>query len=397
MNPQQMTTVQAVDNAFIFILGISLFMLLLITGLMIYFVIRYNRKRCPQPLSQKDHNLWLEVTWTTIPTVLVLAMFWFGWEGFLSLQRIPEGAIQVDATARMWSWNFEYDSGKSSDKLYVPAGVPVKVKLGSIDVLHAFYAPAFRVKRDIVPGMDTWVWFQADETGSYNLFCAEYCGVGHADMITTIEAVTQSEFNDWVRFEQPPVVGGKLLLDQYGCLGCHSLDGSDSVGPTLQGIAERTTLVERDGEVVELKADRNYLRVAILTPEVEIVQGFPPAMPAFADVIPDADLEQMLDFLVFDVQSKGPDGAAIAKEQGCLGCHSTDGSQLVGPSFKAVFGRETVLEGGGRIIADEAYLLRSLTHPALEVVEGFPAIMPAYDQLSPADQQALIDYLEGLE
>ena len=157
MNPQQMTTVQAVDNAFNFILGVSVVMLLLITVLMVYFVIRYNRKRYPVPLSQKDHNIWLEITWTVIPTILVMAMFWFGWEGYLTLQRIPDGAIQVDATARMWSWNFEYASGKSSDKLYVPVGTPVKVKLEALDVLHAFYAPAFRVKRDVVPGMTTWV------------------------------------------------------------------------------------------------------------------------------------------------------------------------------------------------------------------------------------------------
>lgn len=397
MNPQQLTTVQAVDNAFNFILGISVIMLLLITGLMIYFVIRYSRKRCPVPLSQKDHNLWLEIVWTTIPTILVMAMFWFGWEGFLTLQRIPDDAIQVDATARMWSWKFTYDSGKSSDKLYVPVGTPVKVKLESLDVLHAFYAPAFRVKRDVVPGMTTWVWFKAEETGSYNLFCAEYCGVGHADMITTIEAIPPPKFNQWVMFDQPPVVGGKILLDQYGCLGCHSLDGSESVGPTLQKIAGRVTKVERNGENVELQADRNYLRRAILDPESEIVQGFSPIMPPFAGVIPAPDLERILDFLM-DGEMKTPvDGEKIAKEQGCLGCHSTDGSKRVGPSFKAIFGRKTEIEGGGAITVDAAYLLRSITHPEAEIVDDFPPIMPAYDQLTDAELNALVDYLKGLK
>lgn len=397
MNPQQMTTVQAVDNAFIFILGISLVMLLLVTGLMIYFVIRYSRKRYPRPLSQKDHNVWLEITWTAIPTLLVMAMFWFGWEGFLSLQRIPEGALQVDATARMWSWRFDYDTGKNSDKLVVPVGTPIKVKLESMDVLHAFYVPAFRVKRDIVPGMTTWVWFQADEAGSYNLFCAEYCGVGHADMITTIEALPQEEFNEWVRFEQPANVGGPVLLDQYGCLGCHSLDGSDSVGPTLQKIAGRTIQVLRDGETVTLKADRDYLRRAILEPGAEIVSGFPPVMPAFADVIPDKDLDNILDYLLETAAPAAVDGEQVARDQGCLGCHSTDGTRLVGPSFKAIFGRETELEGDRKIVVDEAYLLRSITHPAAEVVEDYPPIMPAYEQLSDAELKALVDYLKGLE
>lgn len=397
MNPQQMTTVQAVDNAFNFILGVSVVMLLLVTVLMVYFVIRYNRKRCPVPLSQKDHNLWLEITWTIIPTILVMAMFWFGWEGYLSLQRIPEGAIQVDATARMWSWNFKYASGKSSDKLYVPVGTPVKVKLEALDVLHAFYVPAFRVKRDVVPGMTTWVWFNAEEPGSYNLFCAEYCGVGHADMITTVEALPQAEFAEWVKFEQPAVAGGQSLLDQYGCLGCHSLDGSDSVGPTFQQITGRATVVERDGKNIELTADRDYLRTAILKPEVEIVQGFPPVMPSFAGAIPEPELETILDFLLTGAPPAGLDGEQIAKEQGCLGCHSTDGSQLVGPTFKAISGRATSVEGKGDIVADEAYLRRSIVNPEADIVEEFPPIMPVYDHLSDAELKALVAYLQGLK
>jgi cytochrome c oxidase subunit 2 len=397
VNPQQITTVQAVDNAFIFILGVSLLALLLITALMIYFVIRYNRKRYPVPLSQKDTNIWLEITWTTIPTILVLVMFWFGWEGFLSLQRIPDGALQVDVTARMWSWKFTYDTGKSSDKLYVPVGTPIKVKLESVDVLHAFYAPAFRVKRDVVPGMTTWAWFQAEEPGSYNLFCAEYCGVAHSSMITTIEAIPQAEFNEWVTFDQPPVVSGKILLDQYGCLGCHSLDGSESVGPTLHQIAGRTIKVESDGEDKELSADRDYLRRAILNPSEEIVEGFDPIMPDFTGVIPESDLEHILDFLMGETKDAPLDGGKIAEEQGCLGCHSTDGSSMVGPSFKSIFGRETELEGDRKITVDTDYLRRSIKEPNADIVDDFPPIMPAYDQLSSAELQALVDYLKGLK
>ena len=397
MNPQQLTTVQAVDNACIFILGVSIFMLLLITGLMIYFVIRYSRKRYPVPLSQKDQNLWLEIVWTVIPTLLVMAMFWFGWEGFLTLQRIPDGAIQVNATARMWSWKFTYDSGKSSGKLYVPVGTPVKVKLESLDVLHAFYAPAFRVKRDVVPGMTTWVWFQAEEPGSYNLFCAEYCGVGHADMITTIEAVPQAEFDQWVILAQPPVVDGEILLDRYGCLSCHSLDGSASVGPTLQQIAGRVTNVKRGAESLELRVDRDYLRRAIIDPEAEIVEGFASIMPPFAEESLAQDLDLMLDFLMTGESTAPLDGEQIAKEQGCLGCHSIDGSALVGPSFKAIFGRITEIEEGGEITIDAAYLRRSITHPEAEIVDDYPPIMPVYDQLSEAELNALVDYLKEIK
>lgn len=140
-------------------------MLLGIAATMVYFVIRYNRKRCQEPTSQKDDNLWLELTWTIIPTIIVLAMFWFGWEGYLSLRRVPANAMEVKCSARMWSWLFTYESGKTSDKLYVPVGRPVKVILTAKDVVHSFYVPAFRIKRDCVPGMETYAWFVAGEAG----------------------------------------------------------------------------------------------------------------------------------------------------------------------------------------------------------------------------------------
>ena len=171
MQPLQ-TTTEAVDTAFYLIFGISGVMLLGVTVAMVWFVWRYNRKRQPVPLSQKDHNLWLEVVWTVIPTILVMLMFWYGWEGYLSLRRIPDDAMHIKASARMWSWLFTYDNGKTADKLYVPVGQPVKIELSAADVLHGFYVPAFRVKRDMVPGMTTWVWFVAEKPGSFDLFCA---------------------------------------------------------------------------------------------------------------------------------------------------------------------------------------------------------------------------------
>ena len=163
MNPQPLiTTTEAVDKAFYVIFGISGVALLGITIAMVYLVWRYNRKREPVPISQKDHNVWLEITWTIIPSILVMVMFWYGWEGYLSLRRIPENSIPIHATARMWSWLFTYENGKTADKLYVPVGQPVKVLLTAEDVLHSFYVPAFRIKRDTVPGMDNYVWFVAD-------------------------------------------------------------------------------------------------------------------------------------------------------------------------------------------------------------------------------------------
>lgn len=436
MNPQPLiTTTEAVDKAFYVIFGISGVALLGITVAMVYFAWRYNRKRQPQPISQKDHNVWLEVTWTVIPSILVLVMFWYGWEGYLSLRRIPDNAMPVHATARMWSWLFTYENGKTSDKMYVPVGQPVKVELEAVDVLHSFYAPAFRVKRDCVPGMKTYAWFVAEQPGSYDIFCAEYCGVAHADMITTIEAVPKAEFAAWLAEEQPVIAVGEGLLQQYGCLGCHSLDGSAMVGPTFQGIGGRSVNIIRDGQTMTVTSDRQYLKTAILEPAVDIVEGYPAAMPSYAGKIPDDDLETMLDYLgslsaesapetpqaaVDEVQpaavqepaasTDGPAatpsddpiqrGQALAQQNGCLGCHSTDGTRRVGPSLKGLIGTErSVVKGGETVtmMADTEYLIRAIREPGAEISEGYPAAMPPYPGLSDDDISAIQAWMESLD
>jgi cytochrome c oxidase subunit 2 len=227
-------------------------------------------------------------------------MFWYGWEGYLSLRRIPDNAMHIKASARMWSWLFTYDNGKSADKLYVPAGNPVKIELHSEDVLHSFYVPAFRVKRDTVPGMTNWVWFTAEQPGSYDLFCAEYCGVGHSAMVTTDEALPAAEFQAWLTASAAaagdPAARGAELAQHWGCLGCHSVDGSRRVGPSLKGVFGGQREVTRNGGKVTVTADADYLKRAIREPAAEIVDGYPPAMPPFGQVS-EADLQALVAWL----------------------------------------------------------------------------------------------------
>ena len=440
MNPQPLiTTTEAVDTAFYVIFGISGVALLGITVAMVYLAWRYSRKRYPTPLSQKDHNVWLEVTWTIIPSILVLVMFWYGWEGYLSLRRVPDNAIPVQGTARMWSWLFTYENGKTSDKLYVPVGQPVNVRLNSVDVLHAFYVPAFRVKRDTVPGMETYAWFVAEEPGSYDLFCAEYCGVAHSAMITTVEAIPASEFAAWLEDKPVAAEAGKALLQKHGCLGCHSVDGSPSVGPTFQGIGGRQVKVVTGGSKQTLTTDRAYLEKSILEPNADIVEGFPPAMPPYAGRIPEEDMTGILDYLM---ESKGGEaeaepateekpaaqsspepepakqeaakpvettaapadpverGKALASQNGCLGCHSTDGTRKVGPSLKGLFGSERTVTKDGQSVkvqADTDYLIRAIREPGAEISEGYPAAMPPYPGLSDDDIKAMQSWMETLK
>lgn len=197
--------VKGVDTAFLFTLIVSVFFLVLITVLMIYFVIKYNRNKNPKATNIHG-NVGLEITWTIIPTILVLIMFWFGWVGYSDMSDIPEEGIKIDVTAQMWKWSFKYENGKVFDSLYVPVNQPVILKLHSIDVNHAFYVPAFRIKKDVYPNQERLVWFKADEIGEYDIACAEYCGLNHSYMYNKVKVVSEKDFTDWLNKETESVV-----------------------------------------------------------------------------------------------------------------------------------------------------------------------------------------------
>ncbi|MGQ9643240.1 MAG: cytochrome c oxidase subunit II [Ignavibacterium sp.] len=188
---------QSTDIAFFFTLVVSIFFLVLITSLMIYFVIKYNRKRNPKAINV-HHNTALEVTWTVIPTILVLIMFWLGWTGYLEQSKIPENALTINVTAQMWKWSFKYPNGKESDSLYVPVNKDVVLNLKSIDVNHAFYVPKFRIKKDVYPNQTRTAWFNATEIGDYDIACAEYCGLNHSYMYNKVHVMKENEFNTWL-------------------------------------------------------------------------------------------------------------------------------------------------------------------------------------------------------
>ena len=186
-----------VDFAFLFTLVVSIFFLVLITGLMIYFVIKYNRKRNPKATNVHS-NVALEITWTVIPTILVLIMFWFGWVGYVDMSEAPENTLNVDVTAQMWKWTFKYENGLTTDSLYVPVNQPVKLNLHSLDVNHAFYIPKFRIKKDVYPNQNRMVWFEANELGDFDIACAEYCGLNHSYMYNKVKVMPYEDFTIWL-------------------------------------------------------------------------------------------------------------------------------------------------------------------------------------------------------
>lgn len=401
MNPLSNPTAQAVDNVLIYIFGFSLLLLLGITVATIYLVVKYRRSKYPEPTSDCHGNLWLEAIWTLLPTLIVLTMFWYGWTNYVGLREVPPDALEIKATARMWSWQFEYPDGRRTSKLYVPINKPIKVMLSSTDVLHSFFVPAFRVKRDTVPGMETYVWFQATEAGSYDIFCAEYCGVGHSDMTTSVEALSETEYANWSR---PQLLSseprGLIVLNELGCTGCHSLDGSEGIAPSLFQLVGQKRKIVANGKTQEQNIDEDYLRRAIRDPEVELVEGYDPMMPPYdTDAISEEDLQAVVDYLLGKLASEPTpmlDARQLLEDNGCLGCHPSDGSQGIAPTFKGLGQRQVTITRDGSeltIAIDSGYLRRALVTPNADLVKGYPPIMPAANYLSEAELDAIIQHL----
>jgi cytochrome c oxidase subunit 2 len=226
-------------------------------------------------------------------------MFYYGWAGYKPMLKAPEGAMEIDAIGQMWKWTFVYPDGKESDSLVVPLDEPVKLNLISKDVLHSLYIPAFRVKQDVTPGVDNTMWFTGQKEGTYDLFCAEYCGQLHSYMLTTISVLDKNEFDTWLVTE-PDLSDehpGLTLMKRNACLTCHSQDGTKLVGPTFKGIVGRNVLVKTaDGVEKEIPSDRLYLTRSIKEPNAEIVDGYlPNLMPPVQ--LTDDEINQIIDYM----------------------------------------------------------------------------------------------------
>jgi cytochrome c oxidase subunit 2 len=213
----------------------------------------------------------------------------------------------VTATARMWNFSFRYENGKESPELVVPVNIPVKVNLVSIDVLHSLFIPAFRLKSDMVPGMDKMMWFLPQREGQYDLYCAEYCGLQHSAMTTVVKVLPPEEFQDWyadTAFVAADTGGKELgsdglaILQKNGCNACHSSDGSKIVGPSYLNLLGKQQVVVRDGKEVNVTIDEEYIHRAIYEPNVEIAQGYPKGMmQSYKGTITEEEIAKIIEYL----------------------------------------------------------------------------------------------------
>ena len=196
--PQASNTASNVDAVFYRILWIELALLVIVTFAMVFFVVKYNsrKKTVPENISG---SMLLEIIWTVIPTLIVFVMFYIGVVSFDSIRAVPKTVMDIRVTGRQWSWLFTYENGRQSSDLRVPVGKAVKLLLTSDDVLHSFYIPAFRIKEDCVPKMETYLSFTPDEIGTYDIFCTEFCGLGHSGMVSKVIVMQQQGFRFMVR------------------------------------------------------------------------------------------------------------------------------------------------------------------------------------------------------
>jgi len=395
---QPISPVQHVDFAFYVIFGISITLLFGITFVALFMVYRYHHDRHPKPQKVKD-SVWLEALWIILPSLLVVSMFYYGWVGFKALRTVPDEAMQVNVVARMFSWSFEYPGGKRSNTLYVPLNKPVRLNITSVDVIHSLYIPAFRIKMDAVPGMETYAWFKPTELGTFDIMCSEYCGVEHANMLSNVQVLTDNEFEEWLNCTPPFQDEALALFERYGCISCHSLGEDKKRGPSLLTLyRKKVVVITPEGEEKTIVVDKEYLRDAIYNPDKYVPKGMAAGMPSYKDEISEAELSVMLCWMTGELTDK-PMGRLLMENNGCLSCHSTDGSMGVAPSFKGLWGEEVELTVNGTKVRkkfDIKVFESILRHP--EIVKGgkWQVTMPPYKSLTPDEIDSMARYLESL-
>jgi len=291
---------EGVDRAFIFIFATAFIFLIGIVALIIYILIHFSRKKNKNP-QQFSGNTKLEIIWTVVPLILVLIMFYYGWVGFSPMRKVPADAMQIKAIGKMWEWNFDYGNGKVSKELVLPLNRNVKMNLFSPDVNHSLFIPAFRVKEDVIPGYNNYLWFRPISKGTFDIFCTEYCGLAHSGMTAKVVVVDSLEFKKWLADLKVTGTGtehpGLAIIKANACLTCHSLDGTKIIGPSLKGIYGTKRTVVTNNTEREVVADDEYIKRSILDPNADVVKGFNKGlMQSYKETLKAEDIDKIVDY-----------------------------------------------------------------------------------------------------
>ena len=318
--PEQASAQAAqVDGIYFFMLAVTAFFSLLIAALVVVFAINYRRRHKDEIGVAIHGSLALELLWTIIPFMITMVMFGWGVKVFYAMYRPPAGAMEVYVVGKQWMWKAQHMDGlREINELHVPVGRPVKLTMGSEDVLHSFYIPAFRVKADVIPGRYNVLWFTATRPGKYHLFCAEYCGTQHSGMIGWVYAMEPTEFQAWLgggNASDTPAAAGAKLFEDLVCSSCHR-DDALAQAPQLKGLFGKTVQLQNGATVV---ADESYIRESIVNPQAKVVAGFQPIMPTFQGLVTEEQLLQLIAYVRSLGEAKPPAppaGAAAAPGPG---------------------------------------------------------------------------------
>jgi len=287
-----------VDALYFYLSGVTIFFTLLISGVLIFFVIRYRRRtpyEIPRPIAGSHR---LETLWSVIPFVIAMSFFVWGAGIYFKNYRPPKDALEVYVVGKQWMWKFQHTTGQREiNELHVPVGRKIKLIMATEDVIHDVFVPAFRIKADVVPGRYTTEWFEATKAGRYHLFCAEYCGMNHSQMGGWIVVMEPTEFDNWLSGnanQQSPAAAGQQMFQTLGCASCHGANGEGGRGPALVGVFNSQVQLT-GGQTI--KADEGYIRESILTPQAKIVAGFGPIMPTFQGQVNEEQIVQLLAYV----------------------------------------------------------------------------------------------------
>jgi len=295
IRPDQGSTIaQGVDHLYYFLTAIDLLFTAIIFLTIFYFALRYRRRSEEDKPPEIEGNIPLELAWTVIPLGLCIIVFLWGTNLFIQNSRPPEAAAEIFVVGKQWMWKIQHPEGiEEINELHVPVNRPVKLTMTSEDVIHDFSVPAFRIKKDVVPGIYTTEWFQATKTGTFHLFCDQYCGTNHSLMTGSVIVMEPTEYEQWlsggIRGE-PMAQAGAQLYDQLACITCHGT----GKGPSLNNVYGKPVKLT-DGTTVV--ADEAYLRESILYPSAKIVDGYRPIMPTFKGQVTEEQLLQLISYI----------------------------------------------------------------------------------------------------
>jgi cytochrome c oxidase subunit 2 len=297
--PESASTLSGrVDALYFYLIGVTLFFTALISGVLIFFVVKYRRRspfEIPRPIAG-SHKL--ETLWSIIPFLIAMSFFVWGTRVYFAQYRVPKDGIEVYVVAKQWMWKFQHSTGQREiNELHVPVGRKVKLIMATEDVIHDLFVPAFRIKADVVPGKYVTEWFEATKPGRYHLFCAEYCGMNHSGMGGWVIVMEPTDFDNWLSGnanQQSASSAGQQLYQSMGCASCHGANAEGGRGPALQGVFNSQPQLN-NGQIV--KADENYLRESIINPQAKIVSGFGPIMPSFQGQVTEEQLLQLTAYI----------------------------------------------------------------------------------------------------